>query len=188
MQLFTKEKQYANEVALAATKYGVPASLIMGHIKQESSFNPLAYRAEPSINDASYGMMQLLLNTAKTLDTNVTVEKLYNPGYNIDLGTKYISQNLKRYPNDIQSAIAAYNAGSAYKTQDGKYISKSGNDVQKYVDNVYKNMQVYENWIKGGEQSIQTSWLDIIIPVAIAGLLIWIIIRRKNKNVEGDTA
>ena len=189
MQLFIKEKQYANEIAAAANKYNVPAALIMGHIKQESGFNPSAVRQEPAINDASYGMMQLLLGTAKTLDPGATVDKLYNAGYNIDLGTKYIAQNLKRYNNNITDAIAAYNAGSAYKTQDGKYISKSGNDVQKYVDNVYKNMQVYENWIQGGGKTLETTWLDLVIPLLIAGVAVWFIVyRRRKKNDEGDSA
>ena len=124
LMIFTVEQSYLPAVKAAANKYNVPEALILAHIKQESGYKPTAYRAEPAINDASYGMMQLLLKTAQSLDCSATVEKLYDPTYNIDLGTKYIAQNMVRYPNNIKAAIASYNAGSAYTDENGEYISK----------------------------------------------------------------
>ena len=187
MQLFTKEKEYLPLVEAASAKYNVPAALILGHIKQESSFNPKAYRAEPQINDGSTGLMQVLLNTARSMDKGVTVEKLYDPAYNIDIGTRYIAKNMQRYPGDLQSAIAAYNAGSAFKDANGRYVSGSGKiDVQGYVDKVYGNTLAYQDWLKdGGEASVQFSYWDLIIPIVIAGAVFYFVWNRnKNKAVE----
>jgi len=192
MQLFTKEKQYLPLVEAAAAKYNVPVPLILGHIKQESSFNPKAYRAEPQINDGSTGLMQVLLNTAKSMDPGATVEKLYDPAYNIDIGTKYISKNIQRYPGDIKSAIAAYNAGSAFKNAQGRYTSGSGKiDVQGYVDKVYDNTLVYQDWLATGEKAIGFSYWDLVIPLAIAGIVfyfVWNKNRRKEINDEDHNA
>lgn len=150
--LFNKEQEYLPVVNAVSQTTGVPSALILAHIKQESAFNPRAFRNEPKIKDASYGLMQLLLGTASKMDINATPEKLYDPAYNITLGATYIAQNLARYPGDIQSAIASYNAGTAYKDANGKYISKSGNDVQHYVDKVMRNYNTYSEWLGRGAQ------------------------------------
>jgi len=185
MQLFTKEKTYLPYVLAAGEKYHVPPALILGHIKQESSFNPNAYRAEPQINDGSTGLMQVLLATAKGMDKSATVTKLYDPIYNIDIGTRYIAKNLTRYNNNMKDAIAAYNAGSAFKTAEGRYVSGSGKiDVQGYVDKVYSNTLIYQNWLKGGgEATIQFSYWDLAVPILIAGVVfLWI--WRRNQTAE----
>ena len=188
MQLFTKEKEYLPYVQAAGLKYGVPPALIFGHMKQESNnFDPFSYRAEPQIRDASMGLMQVLLGTARTMDKNATKEKLFDPAYNIDIGTRYIAKNMQRYPGDIPSAIAAYNAGTAFKDANGRYVSGNGKiDVQGYVDKVYNNMLTYESWLQdGGEASVQFSYWDLVIPLAIAGVVFYFVWNRnKNKAVE----
>jgi len=122
-----------------ADKYGVDPALVKAIIKNESDYNPSAYRSEPQINDASWGLMQLLLGTAKQVsgNSNLTASDLLKPEVNIDLGTKYIAQQLNRYGGDVKNAIAAYNAGSARFNSDGSYIN------QGYVDKVYGSYQLY---------------------------------------------
>lgn len=188
--LFLTEQKYQTPIALASQKYGVPIELIMGHIKQESGFNPNAYRAEPQINDASYGMMQLLLKTAKGLDPNATLEKLYDANYNIDLGTRLIAQNLKKYPN-VSDAIAAYNSGTPRKNENGEYVNSKGvPNVDYYVKQVTKYMNQYATWFKSGKKVVTFSWLDSIIPIAILGILIYYFMNRGDSDAEaeGDNA
>lgn len=157
--------------------YNVPEALILAHMKQESNFDPDAVRDEPAINDASIGLMQVLLNTAKSIDSTATYAKLFEPQYNISIGTRYIKYQLERYDN-IKDSIAAYNAGTAYTTDDGTYVSKSGNDVQYYVDKVYANYQNYINWLNGyGENSILK--VSIIPLVILIGIGIWLYKRKK---------
>ncbi len=138
-----------------AQLYSVPDALVLAHIKQESNFDANAYRAEPAINDASYGLMQVLLSTAKTIDKNATADALYDPAYNMSIGIQYIAKNLNRYNGNVQDAIAAYNAGSAMKNADGDYVNSQGvTNVQDYVDKVYSNYQNYTDWIANGAQMI----------------------------------
>jgi soluble lytic murein transglycosylase-like protein len=189
MELFQKEQLYLPYIKVASAKYNVPQALILGHMKQESAFNPNAYRAEPQIKDGSTGLMQVLLNTAKTMDTTATQQKLFDPAYNIDIGTKYIAKNLARYDGNVKDAIAAYNAGSAYKNANGRYVSANGKiDVQGYVDKVYTNTLSYNDWLQGGEKAIQFSYWDILIPIGIAGIVFYFIWRynKKEKNNDED--
>lgn len=186
--LFLTEQKYQAPIYLASQKYGVPMELIMGHIKQESGYNPNAYRAEPAINDASYGMMQLLLKTAQSLDPSATVDKLYDPAYNIDLGTRLIAQNLKKYGN-VSDAIAAYNAGIPRKNEKGEYVNSKGvTNVQFYVDQVTKYMNQYSEWMKGGKKIVEFSWLDSIIPILLIGFAIYYFVNRGESDAEGDNA
>lgn len=191
--LFTKELQLLPLVQPIGDLYNVPAALIFAHMKQESNFNPNAYKAEPALNDGSTGLMQVLLQTAKSIDKNATNTALLDPSYNIAIGTQYIAKNLQRYPNNVKDAIAAYNAGSAYKDQNGNYVSKSGNTaVQGYVDKVYANYQKYTDWLSKSTETqpppvITFGWIDILIPLAIAGVAIaWIIWRDKQSETSDN--
>lgn len=108
-----------------AAAYGVSASLVKAIVAAESSFNPRAYRAEPRIQDASYGLMQVLFRTARGLGYTGEPEGLYDPATNVDLGTKYIAYQLGRYQGDVPSAIAAYNSGTVRRTAGGQFLNQS---------------------------------------------------------------
>jgi len=114
--------KYAALVRKSSKKYNVTESLIYGIIKTESSFNPFAVSHAPA-----YGLMQIVPSTAgrdvfekiKKQSGQPTSQNLFNPEYNIDIGTAYIQilqerylvkvkdQNAKRY-----TVISAYNGGA----------------------------------------------------------------------------
>src|SRR2546423_3135583 len=93
---------------------------VAGLIRQESVFNP---RARSNAN--AYGLMQLLVPTGKLtalkygVNRDVTVESLYEPRLNIQLGTAYFRDQMDKYGR-IEYVAAAYNAGpqraSAWRT------------------------------------------------------------------------
>lgn len=115
--------RWANEhtwdaiVQAASVRFGVPVSLIKAIIGQESAFRPTAYRAEPAIKDASIGLMQILLATAKgegytgSAGSASSLSGLYDPTTNIMYGTSYLATCLARCNNIIPSAVSAYNGG-----------------------------------------------------------------------------
>lgn len=124
-----------------SAKYNIEPAWIKAHIKQESNWDVNASRFEAHKGDASWGLMQLLLATAREVmkDPNLTITQLTQPRVNIEAGTRFLSQLWTRFGN-MKDAIAAYNAGSPrINPKTGKYVN------QEYVDNVLKNYNVYKS-------------------------------------------
>lgn len=101
-QPVTAKGPFADLIEAAAKRYGMDADLITSVVAAESNFNPKAI----SPRDAR-GLMQLLPVTAARLG----VQDIFDPQQNIDAGTRYLSDLLKLYKNDLALALAAYNAG-----------------------------------------------------------------------------
>jgi len=80
--------------------------LVLSLIRQESVFNP---RARSPVG--ARGLMQLMPATARQLRRSVKVNQLSNPRINIELGTRYFQNLMKRYNNNLVYVLAAYNAG-----------------------------------------------------------------------------
>ncbi|WP_145332098.1 lytic transglycosylase domain-containing protein [Paenibacillus xylanexedens] len=89
-------------ISQASAKYGVPESLIKAVIDTESGFNPNVVSSA-----GAKGLMQLMDGTAAGLG----VSDSFDPGQNIDAGTKYLSLQLQRFGGQEKMALAAYNAG-----------------------------------------------------------------------------
>ena len=124
---FAHENDYDLIVAEAGNAWDVETSLIKALIGAESEFNPNAYRAEPQIADASYGLMQLLYGTARTMGFTGAALALYDPVTNVRLGTRFISDKIRTASArgyGVDSAISAYNAGfSTVRAGDGKRVT-----------------------------------------------------------------
>ena len=86
----------------AAAKYEIDADLVFSVVAAESNFNPKAVSRRNA-----HGLMQLLPETAKRMG----VKNIYDPAQNIDGGTRYLRDLLKRYDGDLALTLAAYNAG-----------------------------------------------------------------------------
>jgi soluble lytic murein transglycosylase len=84
---------------------------VAGLIRQESVFDPRA--ASPA---KAYGLMQLLVPTGTSLarkygiDRTITVESLFEPRLNIQLGTAYMRDQFDKFGR-IEYVAVAYNAG-----------------------------------------------------------------------------
>ena len=99
---FNGAEKYQAEIAAAAKKYNIPEKLITAVMKQESNFNPAAISGA-----GASGLMQLMPATAKFLG----VKDRFDPEQNIMGGAKYLRQMLNQFDNNIETALAAYNAG-----------------------------------------------------------------------------
>lgn len=100
----TSEEDRRIQLAIqnAATQYNVSPRLIHSIARAESAYNPRAVSRA-----GAKGVMQLIDGTAR--DMGVT--NVFDIEQNIRGGTRYIRQMLDRYHNNIQLALAAYNAG-----------------------------------------------------------------------------
>jgi len=84
---------------------------VAGLIRQESVFNPRAVSSA-----RAYGLMQLVVPTGMLtarkygVDRTVTMDSLFEPRLNIQLGTAYLRDQLDKYGR-IEYVAAAYNAG-----------------------------------------------------------------------------
>jgi soluble lytic murein transglycosylase-like protein len=120
-----------------ALTWNVPESWIKAIIQTESSFNPDAYRAEPKIGDASYGLMQLLSATARGLGYVGAPEGLYDPATNIFYGTKLIAQLRSSYGDDFRRVYSAYNSGrpDLYVTssQVAANVSRALHNLEQFI-------------------------------------------------------
>lgn len=116
-------------------------ALLKGVIARESAWNPGAFRYEPAINDASYGLMQVLLSTAKSAlnAPSLTPSDLFIPDTNIAAGAAYLRYQLGRYGGDYRKAVSAYNCGSDCQTRPTSFWP-NGNAA--YVDEIL----TYQSW------------------------------------------
>lgn len=154
--IWANENTYDKEFLTTGVQLGIPVSVLKGFAGMESGFNPKAYRAEVSINDASYGLMQILNRTAQGEGFTGSPDALYDPGTNIKYGASFLKKLLVRYP-DLSAAVASYNMGSPRKAANTtatiiKIYGKPGPDWtyanQPYVDRVLSYIayfQTFEN-------------------------------------------
>jgi hypothetical protein len=111
---------YRDVIESAAGRYGVEPALLHAVISVESGYNPKAV----SKRGAS-GLMQLMPETAKRYG----VTDLFNPAANVRAGAQYLADLLRMFDNDLQLALAAYNAGEAA-------VVKFGNRIPPYRETV----------------------------------------------------
>ncbi len=102
---------YRELIEAAASRYNVDADLISSVIAVESNFDPKAVSRKNA-----RGLMQLLPETAARLG----VKNMDDPKENIEAGTRYLSELLQMYKNDLVLALAAYNAGPDKVQQYGR--------------------------------------------------------------------
>lgn len=104
-------KAYGEMVERFSEKYSLDELLVYSLIREESRFD----RKAVSSSDAR-GLMQLLPSTAVEAAgqagiTPFTLEMLYQPDINIDIGSFYLRKMLDRFNGNIALALAGYNAG-----------------------------------------------------------------------------
>jgi membrane-bound lytic murein transglycosylase C len=152
--------KYASIVRKYSKKYNVTESLIYAIIKTESSFNPFAVSHAPA-----YGLMQIVPSTAgrdvfekiKKTSGQPTPKNLYDPEYNIDIGTAYVKILQEQYLVKVKdhnarryTVISAYNggAGNVLKTFSSnrekamvKINQLSSNDVYKQLTNKHPKQE-----------------------------------------------
>jgi len=148
-----------------ADKYGIPSSLVFSIARQES-----AWEFDATSRMGARGLMQLMpataKQTAKKAQLSYSKDKLFEPQYNITLGSHYITGLLAQYDDHRALAIASYNAGPHRVKQ---WLKKTNaalpldvwveiipfKETRKYVQNVLSYEVIY-NYRQGRESNLLT--------------------------------
>ena len=112
-------------VNAAATRERVAPDLLRAVIRQESAGYPCAVSRQGAV-----GLMQLMPSTARQF----AVRDALDPKQNVDAGARLLRQLLARYPGDLASALAAYNAGPTVVDQHGGVPPYA--ETQNYVQQI----------------------------------------------------
>ena len=124
----TKLPTYSGIIKRAASKYDIDWVLIAAQMYQESKFDPQARS-----HAGAYGLMQLILPTAKALG----VKDILNPEENIHAGVKHL-KNLNEFfkkadgPDRLFISLAAYNVGRGHILDAQDIARKKGLDPYKW--------------------------------------------------------
>jgi soluble lytic murein transglycosylase len=131
---------FAKIILEESDRYGYDWELILAIIITESQFDPWA-----KSHKGARGLMQVMPNTAEWLSPQLGLEyegfsSLYDPEYNIKLGTCYLYMMHQKY-GDIEKAIAAYNRGPKGLE---RYTRRGRGLPSRYLDRVmtyYKELK-----------------------------------------------
>ncbi|MBR4126245.1 MAG: lytic transglycosylase domain-containing protein [Alphaproteobacteria bacterium] len=148
-------------------------ALILSIIRQESSFSPYAVSSA-----GARGLMQIMPATAKQVARKkrkaFSVHELNsNPDFNVELGSTYFADLLKRFNGSYILAIAAYNAGP---TNVNKWLKSIGNpqenmdpidwieripfnETRNYVQRVLENLHIYRRYLNYPETEL-SNWVQ----------------------------
>ncbi len=125
-----KSALYDPMIERAARSAAVRPELVRAVIVVESAFNPRAVSKR-----GAQGLMQLRPSTARRYG----VSDAFDPEQNITAGAHYLRDLMARFGNDLELALAAYNAGEDAVERYGRSIPPFS-ETRHYVPNV---MRVY---------------------------------------------
>jgi hypothetical protein len=130
-----------------ARTYGVESALLHAVISVESRYSPRAVSKK-----GAAGLMQLMPVVTK----HYGVADPLDPMQNLHGGAKYLRDLLKRYNNDTNLALAAYNAGQSAVTKYGNRIPPY-RETMNYVPRVlgfYRRYQADSQQINNPEEDL----------------------------------
>jgi soluble lytic murein transglycosylase-like protein len=129
----TLRKPYGEAISQVAREQGIEPALLHAVITVESGYNPRARSRK-----GARGLMQLIPATAKRFG----VADVWNPLENIRGGARYLRELMGLFNDDMQLAVAAYNAGEGA-------VMRSGNAIPPYPETrryVPRVLEYYERY------------------------------------------
>lgn len=102
---FAQSADYQGMVASHAAANGVPVELVHRVIMRESRYNPRA------VSKGNYGIMQIRLQTARSLGYTGTAQGLLDPETNMTYAVKYLAGAYQAAGGNADRAVHYYAAG-----------------------------------------------------------------------------
>lgn len=127
--------KYKPLVESISKKHGLPNWLIAAVIHAESLYNPQAVSSAGAV-----GLMQLMPGTAERYG----VYDRKNPEQNVEAGVRYLNDLLVMFDNNLDLALAAYNAGENAVRRYGNRIPPY-KETRNYVQKVKALSRTYKS-------------------------------------------
>lgn len=113
--LYWRENRFNGVIKASSVRHGLDPLLVKAIVKRESNFRPRALGEKGEI-----GLMQVTPTVGREYATqkglrNFSIESLYDPSVNIEVGCWYLAKAMRRYrgyPDPVPYALAHYNAGA----------------------------------------------------------------------------
>lgn len=125
LALRPEQRPFHQAILRASQASGIDAGLLHAVITVES-----AYRHDAVSAKGASGLMQLLPATARRYGT--AAGELFDPQANVRAGALYLRDLLRLFGNDLELALAAYNAGENAVLRHGRRIPPY-NETRRYV-------------------------------------------------------
>lgn len=126
--MLARSVEFDDIIDTAAAQTSVEAALLRAVIAVESAFDPDAVSKK-----GARGLMQLMPATARAYGAS----NVHDPAQNIQAGALYLRDLLKRYENDLELVLAAFNAGEAAVERHGRRIPPFA-ETRRYVPHVLR--------------------------------------------------
>ncbi|HEX8889530.1 MAG TPA: lytic transglycosylase domain-containing protein, partial [Pyrinomonadaceae bacterium] len=145
---------YRETILREASKRRIDPRLVLAIMQQESNFRPRI-----KSNAAARGLLQLTIDTASKYAAHVGLnnlqdDDLYRPETSILLGSEYIADLARMFPDLPEAIVASYNGGEdnvarwlkrAGRRDPGVFTSEVGFDETKnYVNKVMAGYRAYK--------------------------------------------
>ncbi|MCP4287747.1 MAG: lytic transglycosylase domain-containing protein [Gammaproteobacteria bacterium] len=118
--------RFSSMIVEVAKRARLKPALLHAVVRAESAYDPKALSKK-----GARGLMQLMPATAERYDVNDS----WDPEQNLDGGARYLRDLLDMFDQDLQLAVAAYNAGENAVKRYGNAIPPYP-ETQKYVRKV----------------------------------------------------
>lgn len=128
-------RRFAPLIEEAARTYRVDVALLHAVITAESGYNPNAVSRK-----GATGLMQLMPDTARRYG----VSNSFDPAQNVRGGAQYLRDLLRMFDNNVELAVAAYNAGEKAVVNNGNHIPPY-RETLAYVPKVLRLQRQYQS-------------------------------------------
>ena len=124
-QQILQDLPFGDAISRAARRHEVDPLLLAAVVEAESNFVPTVVSPVGAV-----GLAQVMPATALQYGKS----DLENPATNLDMGARYLGEQMRRFEGSVELAVAAYNAGPyAVKRHDGVPPFR---ETQRYVEKV----------------------------------------------------
>ena len=104
------------------------------HPDRYAQINKVSRQTELIHQKTSWGLMQVMGSVARELGHQGPLMELCKPEVGIEYGVKQLLKLKLRHKENLADVIAAYNAGSPRRNEQGQYVNQNYvNQVNRYI-------------------------------------------------------